>query len=295
MTIADKILKLAEQDEISLSSMDEALTTLSIHIKGDGFKQSIPGEVARAIWILQESLYRSVAEIIHNEPNISKLTSEERKALELNFTVREGSTIFDCSIYAVLKTILKAVEDMESRDKMYVLIAIIVAIFGVPQVIDYFERQNNTAALIEQAKILTQPLNQSMQIASDAIAKSSKNADSVTIGERQYTKTDIENLNKKTRTHKASYNTLDLRCQIVGIKKENDGYKIELRAIDGNKVFNARIEKDDFFNENKAIDATGIAPLIDSNTPVSVTLLSKETKSSIEYAILSIETTEESE
>lgn len=56
-------------EDIDLSLIGDDVFQLKIKISGEGYHASIPGDLARNIWSLQESLYRAAAEILHGEPN----------------------------------------------------------------------------------------------------------------------------------------------------------------------------------------------------------------------------------
>ena len=56
-------------EDIDLSLIGDDVFQLKIKISGEGYHTSIPGDLARIIWSLQESLYRAATEILHVEPN----------------------------------------------------------------------------------------------------------------------------------------------------------------------------------------------------------------------------------
>ena len=87
-----EIIQMIFEADGDISSLSDEILTLSIKVTGDKFHSSITGEMARSLWVMQESLYRAAAEIIHGQANIRKLSAEEREKLTLSFQINPGCT-----------------------------------------------------------------------------------------------------------------------------------------------------------------------------------------------------------
>lgn len=276
-------------EDIDLSLIGDDVFQLKIKISGEGYHASIPGDLARSIWSLQESLYRAAAEILHGEPNISKLTAEERIALQLDFEVSEGSLDLLADTRTFSEKIAEGFKTMDSNDKKWVLIAAIVVLGGGYFGSDILKSHNISDALVEQSKLHVEPINKAMDLATIAIAKSSPNSSEITIGQRKLSSEEIKEINK-TKRKSATFATIETTGSVVGIRKiSSSTYKIELQLKDMTKTITATFETNTIFGEEDFGSAKDLANYIVDNTEVIITLLSRETKSNIEYELLSIE------
>lgn len=183
-------------DGIDLSLIKDSAFELKIKISGEGYHASIPGDLARSIWSLQESLYRAAAEILHGEPNIAKLTAEERIALQLDFEVSEGSLDLSAVTRKFSEKIAEGFKTMDSKDKKWVLIAAIVVLGGGHFGSDILKSHNISDAMVEQTQLHIEPINKAMDLATIAIAKASPNSSEIIIGQRKLSSEQIKEINK---------------------------------------------------------------------------------------------------
>lgn len=300
--IDDIIKKLMESDGDIDSLTDEELT-LTIKIEGEGFHSSITGEVARSLWGLQENLYRAAALIIHGQPNIRKLTQEERTGLTLTFKIKEGCTDARVGLREIVKQLFMGFRDMESSDKRRVFkTAIVCALIGFTAyeikdgLNNYFSNvtaQNASQALVEQAKTFASPLEKALEMSAKEVAKSTKNADKVSFGHNYtFDRGQIEELNTKSERQPASNETYESSFKVVGLEINGGRYKIGLTddADPKEETFYVLLPNDDLFSDNLPKSPEEIAALIDKpNKAVRATILIRETKTKIDRILISWE------
>lgn len=279
-----------------LSQINDADLTMCVKIRGSSFDSSITGEVARSLWQLQENLYRVAALIIHGQPNIKKLSAEERKQLTLNFKIEAGCTELLANVKDASTEIAKGFKTMESKDKKCVLIVFIVCCllgWTVWEVSDAFQAYNKTYADLEQTTAMIEPINNAIQLSSASIAKSSKNADEVTFGPKTFSKADIEKLNSKTRSS-ASMETEVTTCRVTGVHAlDNAILRVDLVNTDTHEAFSAVILPKGVFEEELPSSSAEIGAFIDSRKTIEVTLVIRETRSKIERVIVDWKPTQE--
>ncbi|WP_281645529.1 hypothetical protein [Parendozoicomonas sp. Alg238-R29] len=140
-----------------------------IKLEGDLYHGNIPSSVVHTLPELQQSVLRAYCLFTRNSTNTRLLTSEEREALQLDFTLKKGSSglgfVFK-SAGKLLKTLDGVMKDMESNDKKQTLIALFSILFlgvGVHYISGTYERiqidQQQTETAIEIENIHSQNLN----------------------------------------------------------------------------------------------------------------------------------------
>lgn len=291
-----EIIQMIFEADGDISSLSDEILTLSIKVTGDKFHSSITGEMARSLWVMQESLYRAAAEIIHGQANIRKLSAEEREKLTLSFQINPGCTDVKACIKRAITEIGKGFQTMESKDKRTTLIAIAVTLllgFSAPHISSAIQNYNHDAAMVKQAEVLTEPLKLAFDFSATEVAKSAKTADEVKFGqEHRFDKSQIENLNKKSEKQKAITNTFDSTFRVVGVDLTKD-QKLRVHLIDesGVNMF-ATVPRDDMFGDIPST-ASDVAKLIGiENKYVRATILVRETKTKVENVIVSWEEVE---
>lgn len=81
-------------ENITKLTISPEISTIHIHVSGEGYGASIPGEQLRTLWELQENLYRLAAFAIHGSSDIRSL-GDLRHQFEVTITVDEGSWVTD--------------------------------------------------------------------------------------------------------------------------------------------------------------------------------------------------------
>lgn len=270
--------------------------TLHIKIEGDCFDSSITGEVARSLWALQENVYRAAAEVLHGEPNIKKLTSDEREKLTLNFKIQKGCTNALVNIKDAATEIGKGFREMESKDKKAVFIALIVGAFlgytstsVVNAVTNYLSTKAAESAMVEQAKVLADPINKAIELSAMSIAKSTKGARSAQVGHAyQYDEEEIRQLNTKAERQPAATDTYDASFTVHGVELAGKKLKVTLIDDTNGATVTATLPGKDLFDDPLPHTAQEIAALIDKpNAGVKASILIRETKTKIDRVIVS--------
>lgn len=286
-----------------VDALTEEELTLTIKIKGEGFDSSITGEVARSLWELQENLYRSAAFVLHGQPNIKKLSQEERDNLTLTFKIKEGCTDASAGIKEAAKQFGKGFREMDSPDKRKVFTTFIVcALLGISvwqtrvAVSDYFEKQaviSNSQAMVDQASALVAPIEKALDVSAQAIAKATRTADHVAVGKTHtFDREQIETLNTKSDRQPALTETYDSSFSVVGLELVDSRFKIALidDADPKKETMYATLPKDNLFCENLPTTAEEIATVIGKpSKAVRASILIRETKTKVDRILISWE------
>lgn len=283
------LIKRIQETDGDLSLIDVKDLTLEIKIAGEAFDSSITGEVARALWGLQEGIYRAGAAIIHGQPNIKKLTPEEREQLTLSFKVEPGCTSLKAVIGQAASGIVKGFQDMDSKDKKAVLVSACTCVllgYGITEVCNTFKIQGAQDAEIEKVKATMEPINNAIQAAAKFFAKSSKDADEVSFGPQRFSRKDIEQLNAKTRSS-ANTETMPGVFFVKGVHEGDDHVlRVDLVDAETHEAFSALIPPKGLFEEELPNSSAAIGRLIDAREKIEATLLIKETRNKIERVVI---------
>lgn len=275
-------------DPVTINSVDDALSYLSTYslsedgpeitiggelanlhatIKGAEYHGTIPGELARALWELQDEFYRAAAYALHGDGRISRLTADERECFELVFAVKEGSSEIDADLGNFWSKLGDGFVKMKSEHKKTVLIviALVVAVgWGGGKLYD-------TYAEVEKAKIEAGAdkdreveKTRQMKLIADlatkipavdrfdkaanegarAVIKGAKNADSITLNRTHFDKTAIDEINQRAAKDKAEPKIFTTEFRIVGLESRDRSLKVSLEARDV-KQFSVIIGDDD--------------------------------------------------
>ena len=117
---------------------------VSIKYTGELFTASLPPSAMLGIIGLQATLYRSVAIILRDVPDIRKLTETEKTAYELTFTVGKGSSDAEGEAKGFLEKLGEAVATMDSKHKLIALLLLIPCYFGEEGVRHYIDEKSKT-------------------------------------------------------------------------------------------------------------------------------------------------------
>ena len=113
------------------SVLVEGWDVFRIHLTGEKFHNSITPSVMKGIIDLQQSLYEAFALAVYNDKNISKLTIAQKKHLEIQVVITEGSTNLDIDINALFTAFVnETVGKMTSTQAMVLFVFFIVTYFG---------------------------------------------------------------------------------------------------------------------------------------------------------------------
>lgn len=105
--------------------------SFNIHLAGEKFHNSITPSVMKGIIELQQALYEAFALAVYNENNINKLTEEQKKQLEIQVVVSEGSTNLDIDVNQIFGAFLAAtVDKMDGSQSFVLFLTFIIVFFG---------------------------------------------------------------------------------------------------------------------------------------------------------------------
>lgn len=106
------------------------VTTLRIKVEGSRYAGTVPAELARGLWEFQEAIYKATAFALYGSYDQRKLTLEQHDRFELVFEITQSSTGISAKFDKIIEAIAEAIKDMESKDKLHLLIVIALLIAG---------------------------------------------------------------------------------------------------------------------------------------------------------------------
>ncbi|MER8536665.1 hypothetical protein NKH61_27640 [Mesorhizobium sp. M1005] len=117
-------------NQISLDLSDLQWTKVHVAFRGEPFHQTVTASIMRGLVEYQNDIYRSVARLLKNDGRITRLTDEEKRQLELVFSVTEGSSDLMAKAAESLGALGKAVEKLNSKQSLIAVLAFLVLFFG---------------------------------------------------------------------------------------------------------------------------------------------------------------------
>lgn len=209
----------ADESEASMLLAGE-LAAVRIEVEGARYHSTVPGELARAIWDLQEALYKAAAFALTGSDDIRRLTAAQRQQLELVFTVSEGCSALLASLEGFFATLGEGFKAMDDRYKAKVLVAIAIIVAGYlwgdsllegyfaqqGRLLDAQIQQTTQAAENERLKIVHTMIQQhpavarfddAMDTGARAIARGAQDASSLRIGPQQIDSAQIQYINQR--------------------------------------------------------------------------------------------------
>lgn len=128
------------------------LAVFGASITGKNYHGTVPAGLARALWELQEELYRAVAFALYGGENYKRLTEEQKAQFELVFEVKEGSSELLASLEGFFVELGKGFKDMDSGHKMKTLVAIAALLTASWGYQSYADQQVKVAEIAAEAK-----------------------------------------------------------------------------------------------------------------------------------------------
>jgi hypothetical protein len=187
---------------------------------------------------------------------VRRLTHRERQALELSFTVGDGSAEAEGDGKGFLVELAKGISTMSDRHKLIALLAIAAMYFGSTGIISYLKDEHAHDVQIETMKheeraqeILAKSMKDSFdagrvaeraKTAFDSILHHSGNASSVTVQGAELGRAQIDEIVSSPR--RTSLN-IDMRQQfdiMLVDPTSKDGFVVKVRSARG-EIFNAVI------------------------------------------------------
>lgn len=139
VTNEESFLELAKRVLLQNEDFPAKLTftgwpNIEVNVKGQRYENSLPSSLMEGFLTLQDELYRAFCIVKYNTPSTIYMTRAEKDALELVFCITKGSTDAsapaDGFLNSLLDTAGNVMSNMDSRHKMAVLVAIVLAAGG---------------------------------------------------------------------------------------------------------------------------------------------------------------------
>ena len=219
-TLDEALAFLASPDYDATIELTGALVQLHIEVDGARYHSTMPGELARGIWDLQEALYKAAAFALTGSDDIRRLSAPQRQQLELVFVVKDGSTDLLANLQGFFTALGEGFKTMDDRTKAKTLIAIAAIVTGYlwgdsllegyftqqGRLLDAQTRQALDEGENERLKIVRDMIaeqrtvarfDEAMDAGARAIARGAQDASSLRIGPQQIDSAQIQYVNQR--------------------------------------------------------------------------------------------------
>ena len=219
-TLDEALAFLASPDYDATIELTGALAQLHIEVDGARYHSTMPGELARGIWDLQEALYKAAAFALTGSDDIRRLSAPQRQQLELVFVVKDGSTDLLANLQGFFTALGEGFKTMDDRTKAKTLIAIAAIVTGYlwgdsllegyftqqGRLLDAQTRQALDEGENERLKIVRDMIaeqrtvarfDEAMDAGARAIARGAQDASSLRIGPQQIDSAQIQYVNQR--------------------------------------------------------------------------------------------------
>lgn len=216
----DEALAFLEDESDASIELTGTLTQLHIEVDGARYHSTMPGELARGIWELQEALYKAAAFALTGSDDIRRLSATQRQQLELVFVVKDGSTDLLASLQGFFTALGEGFKTMDDRTKAKTLIAIAAIVTGYlwgdsllegyftqqGRILDAQTRQALSEEESARLKIVRDMVaeqrtvarfDEAMDAGARAIARGAQDASSLRIGPQQIDSAQIQYVNQR--------------------------------------------------------------------------------------------------
>lgn len=208
---------------------------LSVVITGSHYNSTVTGTVSRAIWELQQEIYRAVASTIYGVDSIKKLSKADLDRYNLVITVSQGSSGFLGEISTLLNSLKDSISSMDSKHKLILFLGAVVVIttgLGLTKVkirdIESTERTELSKIQTEQMEVVRKAAIQNpllekwidaMTSGSLAITRGASDAESIVIGKEKVLSNEIEIINKRAPRSSLSREIIEGTFHIIEAKE----------------------------------------------------------------------------
>jgi hypothetical protein len=261
------------------------LANLLIKFDGKNYKSSLPSNAMAGLVELQKSLYRAAAQALYGSDNAAKLTQEDKDALLLTFTIKEGSTDVASSLKNFLEKLAEGFPTMDSKHKLIAIVAVVAMLVGGYTTKSLIESNNENTLKIEQEKTKIElekqrteqmklmlkghaslsSIHANIESGLKAVVQGAADADKITINESVFNKDVIASLVERSKRRPTSAELIDGQFAVTNINTSlNDVFKLGLRRIDSLQEFIATLEKSEFTQEEKHslwLAASNVTPI----------------------------------
>ncbi len=188
----------------------ESLLKFKVILEGTNFHGTITGDLAHALWKLQVAYYRFVAFSLYGDPSAT-LSAKEKEKFLLVFNGKNGSSeIFEDLSDSLLKIADRAFDKMEGWQILLAIIALAAA-YGGAKFLSYLKDkkalQIDANKHSEDVSVMKEMIKSHEEIflsawdagleGRKAILKNVSGLDRAQIGDKNYSKEDIDSLRKR--------------------------------------------------------------------------------------------------
>lgn len=160
------------QDLSTEVSFGGELAAIRIDIEGPEFHGSITGELSRGLASYQDQIYRAAKFALYGRDGRFQLTAEQRKAFELVFEVREGSSDLLGAIEPIVDGLKAGIVNMDPQTLAYVIVAVVLILVAGSVATKIFESLQATKQKKIEAETTEAQLTAVTDMAQQAIAES---------------------------------------------------------------------------------------------------------------------------
>lgn len=248
------------------------LAKFTAEVEGKNYNASIPAELARGLWELQDELYRAVAFALYGSDSLRKLSAEQKQDFQLVFQVTQGSTDLMAPLKAFFEKLGEGFGSMESKHKAVTLVAIAVIMasaWGAVHIVDSqagakkeeiksqleLSKEKEKTAQFELIGKLTQEnkvaarFSKATEEGTKAIIKGASDANQIKVGKVKFDRDEIQEVNQRATKERAEAKILNEDFSIIRIEFRGGSTRLWL-ASKSAPEFPVTIIDDDFEEES---------------------------------------------
>jgi hypothetical protein len=245
------------------------LAQISMHIEGENYHGSFPGEFARGLWEFQEAIYNAVAFSLYGVEDIRRLTAEQKDDFKIVFELAEGSLDIGAMLETFLEKFAEGITKMDSKHKVISVVAVALILttgFGAVHLIDsnaevkkaqveahakVEEEQQRT----EQFRVITDAMKgnavvtqfaKASEDGSRAIVKRAQGATEIRVGSVKFDKDDIDEINQRATKEKATAMIVTEDFVVVRVETRDSSMTKLILANGKTGEFSAIMQDEDF-------------------------------------------------
>ncbi|WOD18665.1 hypothetical protein [Paraburkholderia kirstenboschensis] len=245
------------------------LAKLSIHIEGENYHGSFPGEFARGLWEFQEAIYNAVAFSLYGVEDIRRLTAEQKDDFKIVFELQNGSLDIAAMLTTFFEKFAEGISKMDSKHKAITVatVALIIAsAYGAVQVVEAnadVKKAEVEAHLkidqeherTEQFRVITQAIagnkvaaqfSKATEEGARSIVKRAQGATEVRVGAVTFDKDEIDEVNQRAAKEKASAQILTDEFVVVRVETRDSNMTKLILASAKTGEFSAIMQDEEF-------------------------------------------------
>lgn len=127
---------------------------VNMYMQGENYHQSLPISAMEGFVDFQQSLYRMFADLRYNTPNLQFLKAEEKRDLELTFTIKDGSSDTEANIADWLNKIIDKLDvvfaGMTGDEKMLLILGLAGITAGTWMFISWLNKKTEVSNFKDQ-------------------------------------------------------------------------------------------------------------------------------------------------